>query len=108
MRNAEQLDIAVETPSSKIHGSDFRSAARQRRLVSTMLSASLLPLMFMVFLIYTGSNKSSDVTELFDEYPPPVPHNYLADRVCSLLRFVILIYNLGQYFECTFDLFLHF
>ncbi|KAG0504490.1 hypothetical protein KC19_11G144700 [Ceratodon purpureus] len=75
MGKGEQLNISVEMPSSKIHGCDFRSTGRQRRLVCITLFAALLPFVITrSYFSFISSDVPSEATSFFEEHPPPSTH----------------------------------
>lgn len=83
MGKDEQLDISVEMPSSKVHGSGFRSMARQSRLVCATLFVVLVPFAITwSYLFYSSSDAPSDMTSLFEEQPTPAALPDKPHQVC--------------------------
>ena len=92
MGKGEQLNISVEMPSSKIHGCDFRSTGRQRRLVCITLFAALLPFVITrSYFSFISSDVPSEATSFFEEHPPPATHFDKPQRVCLAYPVVSLV-----------------
>jgi hypothetical protein len=72
MGKGEQLHGSLDLPSLKVHGSDFRSAARQRRFACITFLAALLPFVIAgSYLFHTNSDVPSEVTEFLQAQPEP-------------------------------------